>query len=171
MPTRTRRTTKPAAPVETDLDDDLEDLDPEPEPKPVRKTRKTSAPKTSRTVEDEDESKPSRSKIEYGTQWLVELVNERLDTDYDDKAVRIFLRKMVANEILEPFEGRYSFKGPNDRLVSRIIKFIGSQEKAEPAPAKSPLKKATKPVARRRNLKSVSEPDIDAPDDDDLEDL
>jgi hypothetical protein len=194
--TRRRRTTKPVAPVEAEeLDDEIEELDEEPEPAPAPKRRGRPARKAEPVEEvddedDEDEEAPApRRKTAakaaaaetFGTTWLVEYVNDQLDTAFDGKALRVKLRQMSEAGLLDRDDNsRYTFTGPNDRKVAKILKFIRDSEKE--APAEKPARKTTakrtaaapakKTTSRRR--KAV-EPDPDLPDfdedDEELEDL
>lgn len=185
--TRTRRTrtaaTKPAPEPEILEDDDVleeevEDLDPEPAPAPKRRGRPAKA--AAKEVPAQ-RSKPSAEA--FGTAWLTDHVNDALDTEYDSKAIRVRLRQMVELGTLERDEGRYSFSGPTDRRVLKIVKYIREAAKAEAEtedkPARKPAattRKAATPAAKRgrpARKAAVVEEDPDLPDfdDDDIDDL
>jgi hypothetical protein len=188
MPPR-RRSTKAAAPVVEDvieddeaLEEDLDELDDEPAPAPKRRGRPAkSAPVAEKPAPRRTKAAAAEEKAEsYGTTWLVEYVNEQLDTDFDPKALRVLLRKATEAGILDRDDNsRYSFSGPGDRQVARLLKFIRDSEKEAPAEKPAPKAKAaparraatatkTAPTRRRtRKAEPVEEDDPDMPDFDD----
>lgn len=123
--------------------------------------------------------KAPRESIEYGSAWLVEHVNTEAGTSYSASALRILLRKLTKDGVLQrDSEGRqrYNFpKGANDPQVKAIVKAVksGAGEKAKQerldalkeqrAAAKGKAKAA--PVRRARAKKVVEEVE----EDDDLE--
>ena len=88
--TKSRRTTKKAAPVEEDLDDDLdvevEDDEEEEAPAPKRRSKKAAAPASKKAAKAEAET--------LGTAWLKEHVNDTLGADHESTKLRIVLRKL-----------------------------------------------------------------------------
>lgn len=107
--------------------------------------------------------------VEYGSAWLVEHVNAEAGTSYTASTLRILLRKLTKEGVLDrDSEGgrqRYNFpKGANDPQVKAIVKAVksGRVEKAKEerledlkskrstskkaAPAKGKTKKAAAPV-------------------------
>jgi len=121
---------------------------------------------------------PKAEAIEYGSAWLVEHVNTQAGTSYTASALRILLRKLTKDGVLErDSEGRqrYNFpKGAKDPQVVAIVKAVksGAGEKAKQerldalkaqraASKAAPAKRAT-----RSRAKAAPEPEED---DDDLE--
>ena len=153
-----RRSTKAVEPEE--IEDDLEELEPdaeeleddEPEPAPKRRGRPAkaapAAAKPARKTTKAEEKAES-----YGTTWLVEYVNDQLDTEHDAKSLRVLLRKATEAGILDRDDNsRYQFSGEGDRRVAKILKFVREQEKEAPAekPAKAKAAAKTAPAKRRR---------------------
>lgn len=147
--TRTRRSTKKAAPVEEELDDELE-AETEDEPAPKRSRSKKAAPAA--------ESKKAKAEKEtLGTAWLKEHVNDTLGTEVESTKLRIVLRKLIKDDVIEsPKDGRYIFTGPRDPNVKAVISALKEESKSGPA------KRGRKPKA-----KAVAEVD----EDDEVEDL
>lgn len=135
--TRTRRTRKPAPEPEieelevdeTELEIDPEEDDEDEAPAPKRRGRP--AAKTAAKAVPAQRKAPEAET--YGTAWLTDHVNDALDTEYDSKAIRVRLRQMVEAGALARDEGRYSFTGPNDRRVAKIVKYIRDSAKADAA--------------------------------------
>ena len=131
--TRTRRTTKKAAPVEEELEDEdlIEDEDTEDEaeeePAPKKRTaRKAPAKKAAPAKKEEADTK--------GTAWLKEHVNDTLGTEYESTKLRIVLRKLIKDgDIDSPKDGRYIFTGPRDPNVKAVIAALRAEAKAGPA--------------------------------------
>ena len=139
--TRSRRTTKKAAPVEEDIEDDeldaeLEDEEDE-EPAPKRKApakkapAKKAAPKAADTL---------------GSQWLKEHVNDTLGSSHESTKLRVVLRKLIKDGTIEsPKDGRYQFTGPKDPNVKAVIAAL--RDEAKTGPAKRGRKPKTKVAA------------------------
>ena len=129
--TRTRRTTKKAAPVEEELEDEdlIEDeaedeAEEEPAPK-KRSARKAPAKKAAPAKEAADTK---------GTAWLKDHVNDTLGTEYESTKLRIVLRKLIKDgDIDSPKDGRYIFTGPRDPNVKAVIAALRAEAKAGPA--------------------------------------
>lgn len=130
--TRTRRTTKKAAPVEEELDDeDLieEDEDVEEEPAPKTRSRAKKAPAKKAAPAKEKEASDVK-----GTAWLKDHVNETLGTEHESTKLRIVLRKLIKDgDIDSPKDGRYIFTGPRDPNVKAVIAALRAEAKAGPA--------------------------------------
>ena len=129
---------------------------------PAKKSKAAAAPVK--------EAKAAKAEaIEYGSAWLVDHVNSEAGTSYSASNLRILLRKLTKEGVLDrDTEGgrqRYNFpKGANDPQVKAIVKAVkgGAAEKAKAerledlkskrassktaAPAKGKGKKAAKPV-------------------------
>ena len=115
--------------------------------------------------------------IEYGSAWLVDHVNEQAGTSYTASTLRILLRKLTKEGVLDrDSEGgrqRYNFpKGANDPQVRAIVKAVkaGGAEKAK-AERLEDLKskrssKAKAAPAKKSRAKAAPEPEED---DDELE--
>lgn len=120
-------------------------------------------------------TKAPRETIEYGSAWLTDYVNEQAGTSYSASALRILLRKLTAQGVLDrDSEGRqrYNFpKGEKDPQVKAIVKAVkeGGAETArtERLEALKTSKKSKKaaPAKKSRAKKVVEEEE----DDDDLE--
>jgi hypothetical protein len=70
-----------------------------------------------------------------GTAWLAEYVNDQLGTEVDGYKVRILLRQLAKDGVIEREEGRYNFTGPKDPQVVAVLKAVrsGGVEKASNA--------------------------------------
>lgn len=165
--TRSRRSTKKAAPVEEELDDELEaeveedeveeDEEPEEEaPAPKRGSRsKKAAPKKAAAKPAAKAAKAEKETL--GTAWLKEHINDTLGTEIESTKIRIVLRKLIKEDVIEsPKDGRYIFTGPRDPNVKAVIAALKEESKSGPA------KRGRKPKA-----KAVAEVD----EDDEVEDL
>jgi hypothetical protein len=114
-----------------------------------------------------------------GTTWLAEHVNEVTGSEYDGFGIRVLLRKLAKDGVIERGEGRYSFSGPKDKTVLAVVKFVKSGEAASakserldelkakraaaankgPAAKKAPAAKKTSSSRRRRAAAPVEEED------------
>src|ERR1700753_750365 len=66
--------------------------------------------------------KPARPKIENGAAWLAAHVSEVTQTTGDAKAVRMVLRKLTADGVLQHEQGsRYDFTGGDDPRVVAVV--------------------------------------------------
>lgn len=119
---------------------------------------------------------PKAEAIEYGSAWLVDHVNTEAGTSYSASALRILLRKLTKEGVLNrDSEGRqrYNFpKGANDPQVKAIVKAVkggaaekAKQERLDGLKAQRASSKKAAP-ARRSRAKAAPEPEED---DDDLE--
>lgn len=177
MPSKTRKSTKPAAPVEPDevedLDvevedtadeevdtdveveddaedgDDLDDLEVEDAEEEPEPAPKKSAKKKAADAP----AKPKAEPIQFGSAWLAEHVSKETGKDYNAFGIRTLLRKLVKDGVLDRNVGedrsRYSFSGPNDATVKAVIKAIksGDAEKAKAAKIEEAKKAAAKKTA------------------------
>ena len=128
--------------------------------KPAAKAAKAAKPAPTAAVAKNDP-------IEYGSAWLVEHVNEEAGTSYNASTLRILLRKLTRDGVLErEAEGRqrYNFpKGANDPQVKAIVKAVkgGAAEKAKSErleglkEQRAAKKKAAPAKASRRSKKAV----------------
>jgi hypothetical protein len=159
--TRSKRTTKKAAPVEEDLEDELdveaeddEDEDEDEAPAP-RRSKKAAAP----AAKAKSNGKAADKEV-LGTAWLKEHVNDTLEADHESTKLRIVLRKLIKDGTIDsPKDGRYIFTGPRDPNVKAVIAALRDEAKTGPA------KRGRKPKA-----KIVDEVDEDEVEDLDLED-
>lgn len=102
----------------------------------TRKTTTKAAPakapakKSKATVAAAPPVRAPRETIEYGSAWLVAHVNEEAGTSYSASALRILLRKLTKEGVLDrDSEGRqrYNFpKGASDPQVKAIVKAVKS---------------------------------------------
>jgi hypothetical protein len=144
-PARTRKKAKPE-PEEDIEDEELdaeveEDEDEEPAPKARRSTKKKAAApaKTNGKATDKET---------LGSAWLKEHVNDTLGTDHESTKLRIVLRKLIKDEVIEsPKDGRYIFTGPRDPNVKAVIAALRDEAKAGPAKrGRKPKSKVTDEV-------------------------
>lgn len=192
MPTATRRrSTRAAKPVEPEVTEDL-DLDPEDddveEEAPAPKRGRGRPAKSAAAPEKATRKEVQPETTTFGTAWLTEYVNDQLDMELDGKAIRVILRRMVADGMLPVFEGRYTFpKGENDRNVAKILKYVRENETEEADEEEKPAARRTKVTAgrtkvtaakpatrrgRKPAVKPETDDDPDLPDDlDDIDDL
>lgn len=129
------------------------------------------------------EKAPKSDAIEYGSAWLVEHVNTEAGTSYTASTLRILLRKLTKDGVLErDSEGRqrYNFpKGANDPQVKAIVKAVkgGAAEKAkaERLEGLKEQRKASKAAApakgKSRKAKAAPEPEVEDDDDLDVDEL
>jgi hypothetical protein len=120
--------------------------------------------------------------VEFGSAWLVEHVNEQAGTSYNASTLRILLRKLTRDGVLErEAEGRqrYNFpKGANDPQVKAIVKAVkgGAAEKAkterlEGLKEQRAAKKKAAPAKKSRSKKPAAEVEEDVDDDLDVDDI
>lgn len=140
--------------VDEDEEEGEEDEEEEPAPKPVSKRRKATSSRAA----------PKQVEPAFGTRQLVEHVNAKTGKSLDGRAVRMVLRKLSREGVIEREVGeertRYSFTGPNDPQVKAVVAAIknGAAEK-QPAPKqavarktparKTPAVKTKTPAPRR----------------------
>ena len=158
--TRTRRTTKKAAPEPEVEEEELEDLDvdeDEVEETPKRRTAAKKAPAKKAPAK----AAAKAEKEVLGTAWLKEHVNDTLGTSHESTKLRIILRKLIKDGTIEsPKDGRYVFTGPRDPNVKAIIAALKDEAKA------GPTKRGRKPKAKA----AVEEVEDDEVEDLDLDD-
>lgn len=163
--TKSRRTTKKAAPVEEELDDDLdvevEEDEVEEEPAPKRRTSKKAAPAAKKAPA----KKAAKEEETLGTAWLKEHVNDTLGADHESTKLRIVLRKLIKDGTIDsPKDGRYVFTGPRDPNVKAVIAALREEAKAGPA------KRGRKPKAKVADEVDETEDEVEDLDLDDDED-
>lgn len=107
-----------------------------------------------------------------GTTWLAEHVSNETGKDYDGYSIRILLRSLTKEGVIERGEGRYSFSGAKDKTVLAVVKAVksGAAEKAKQGrldelKAKREEKADTEaaPKARSRRGKPAVEAEPEAP--------
>ena len=122
---------------------------------------------------------PKRPEIAFGTKELADHVNEATGSSYDAYQLRILLRKLAKEGVIERDEttgrARYSFTGPKDPQVKAIVKAVkeGAAEKAkeERLEGLKEKRKASKPGKKKATkAKPAPEPELDE-DELDVEDL
>jgi hypothetical protein len=176
------RRTKKAKPAEEiqeveEVDTDLElDEDEAEEEAPAPKAKKKSTKAKAEKVE-----KPAKAEIAFGTQQLADHVNEEAGTSHTPYTLRILLRKLTADGVLERAESegraRYSFTGPEDPQVQAIVEAVksGADKKAEAErlqglkDKRAAKKAAEKPAKGKRTKKADVEPEPEEEDDFDAE--
>lgn len=125
-------------------------------------------------------AKEKAPEITFGTKQLADHINAETGSSYDSYALRVVLRKMTKDGILERNEAdsrsRYSFTGPEDPQVQAIVNALkeGYGEKAKQArldelKAKREAGKTTKKPAARKAKAAKAEPAPEAVEDEDLE--
>lgn len=118
--------------------------------------------------------------IEYGSAWLVDHVNAEAGTSYTASTLRILLRKLTKEGVLDrDSEGgrqRYNFpKGANDPQVRAIVKAVksGGAEKAKAErleDLKSKRSSKAKPAAPAKRSRAKAKPAVEEEDDDLVDD-
>lgn len=165
-----------------DVDLDEVDLEAEeveePKAKPARKAR------AKKTAEPKAEGKPIQPKIEFGSKELAEHVNAEAGTNLDAYKLRILLRKLTKDGVIQRDESqaraRYSFTGPEDPQVVAIVEAVksGAHEKAEKErlaglkekrEAKKPAEGKKAPARKSRAKKQAEEPVAEAEVEDDFD--
>lgn len=109
---------------------------------------------------------------EKGTAWLAETVNEKCGTSYTSYQLRVLLRKLTKDGVIERGEGRYSFKGVSDPAVKEVIKAVKSgalDEDRKKGTEKAKAKSTKKRAAKKAKPEPVDEADDD--EDDDIDEL
>lgn len=173
-----KKATKAEKPAVEEIDEDLElEVDEE--------ETETEAPapkaKKAKKAADEKPAKAAAPKIEFGTKELAAHVNAEAGTSYDAYNLRILLRKLTKEGVLERVESegrsRYSFTGPEDPQVQAIVAAVkdGAAEKAkaerlEGLKAQRAEKKKTTPK-KGKAAKADVEPEADEEDDFEIEEL
>lgn len=146
---------------------------------PAAKAAKTSkSPKSKKQAEVTPTVRAPRETIEYGSSWLVDHVNAETGSSYSASALRILLRKLTKEGVLErDSDGRqrYNFpKGANDPQVKAIVKAVksgaGEKAKQERLDALKEQRAASKKAApAKKTRKAKAAPAAEVEDDDDLE--
>lgn len=181
MATTTRRTKAAAPAPEPEVDeefdeleeDDLEELE-EVEEAPAPKARKKA---TAQAPAKADGDKPKRSdKIEFGSPWLAAHVTEVTGQAYDSRAIRMLLRKLAKDGVLDREVGetrdRYVFTGADDKIVKAVVEMVtsgaakelkqaGLQAVKDNAAAKKAAAKAAKEAAAEAEDDEIEELDDD----------
>jgi len=154
-----------------DLDEDEEET-----PAPAKKTK-------AKKAAAEKPAKVAAPKIEFGTKELAAHVNAEAGTSYDAYNLRILLRKLTKDGVLERVESegrsRYSFTGPEDSQVVAIVEAVKSgatekakQERLDKLKSDRADKKAAAPKKSKKAAKAADvEPEADEEDDFEVEDI
>lgn len=123
---------------------------------------------------------PKSAPVEFGSAWLVEHVNEQAGTSYTASTLRILLRKLTRDGVLErEAEGRqrYNFpKGANDPQVKAIVKAVkggaaekAKQERLDGLKEQRAAKKSATPAKGRARKAKAAEVEEEVEEDDDLD--
>lgn len=102
-----------------------------------------------------------------GTSWLAEHVNAETGSSYDGYGIRILLRSLTKEGVIERGEGRYSFAGPRDKTVLAVVKAVKSgaadnakKERLDALKAKKAPKaeetEEVKPAAKRTRTRKAA---------------
>lgn len=117
MATKTRPKPAPVEEQIADDEEDLEELDEDDE------------------VEDTPTKKKSKDAVAFGASDLAALLSSKMDKEISAKDLRTLLRKMareetprIAREVIPGNKARYSWAGPDDPEVRRIIKAVTGGE-------------------------------------------
>lgn len=157
-----KKAAKAVEPVEVELDEDFEAED-EVEAAPKKKAA------------------PKRPEIEFGTKELAEHVNAETGKSYDAYALRILLRKLAKDGVIDRDDttgrARYSFTGPKDPQVKAIVKAVkaggadkAKEERLEGLKEKRKASKAAKPAKKTAKAKPAPV-EVDEDEDLDVEDI
>jgi hypothetical protein len=151
---------------EVDFDLDEDEAEETPAPK-AKKAKKAAAEKP---------AKVAAPKIEFGTKELAAHVNSEAGTSYDAYNLRILLRKLTKDGVLERVESegrsRYSFTGPEDPQVVAIVEAVksGAAEKAKQERLdKLKTDRAAKKPAKKAKVAKAAEAEAEAEEEDDFE--
>lgn len=158
--TKTRRSRTKAVEVDPDLDlDEDEEVE---APAPKARAKKAPAKKAPAA-----KAAPAKEKIEFGSAWLTEHVNDTLGTEYPSTKLRAVLRRLISNgEIELSREGRYEFSGPRDPSVKALIAALRSEAKAGPS-KRGRKPKASKVADEAEDVdEEVEDLDLDEEDED-----
>lgn len=115
---------------------------------------------------------PTRPEIAFGTKELADHVNEATGSSYDAYQLRILLRKLAKDGVIERDDStgraRYSFTGPKDPQVKAIVKAVkeGAAEKAkeerlEGLKEKRKASKSTKKAGKAPKASKEAEVELD----------
>lgn len=188
------RRTKAAKPAVEEIEEDLtvteaeeEDFDLDEDDEAVTEEVAAPAPKAKKAkaakAAAEKPAKAAAPKIEFGTKELAAHVNAETGSSYDAYNLRILLRKLTKDGILERVESegrsRYSFTGPKDPQVKAIVEAVKSgaaekakQERLDKLKADRAATKAAAPKKSKKAAKAADvEPEADEEDDFDVEEL
>lgn len=96
------------------------------------RTRKAAAAPTPEPKAPAAGAKPAQTEVK-GSGWLADQVNAACGTSFDAYNIRILLRKLTKDGVIERGEGRYAFTGPKDPTVLAVIKAVksGAADKAK----------------------------------------
>ena len=119
-------------------------------------------------------------KIEFGTKELAAHVNAETGASYDAYNLRILLRKLTKDGVLERVESegrsRYSFTGPKDPQVKAIVEAVKSgaaekakQERLDKLKADRAATKAANPKPAKAKKAKAVEAEAEAEEEDDFE--
>lgn len=116
--------------------------------------------------------------IEYGSAWLVDHVNSEAGTSYTASTLRILLRKLTKEGVLnrdsEGGRQRYNFpKGANDPQVRAIVKAVksGGAEKAKAERLEDlKSKRSSKAAPAKSRSRAKAKPAVEEEDDDLVDD-
>lgn len=142
---------------------------------PAKKAKKAKA------AAAEKPAKVAAPKIEFGTKELAAHVNAETGASYDAYNLRILLRKLTKDGVLERVESegrsRYSFTGPKDPQVKAIVDAVKSgaaekakQERLDKLKSDRAATKAANPKAKKAKA-VASEPEVEEEDDLEIEDI
>lgn len=116
------------------------------------------------------------------TNWLAGVIADKTGKEYTTYQLRILLRKLTKDGVIERGEGRYTFKGVNDPTVKAIVKAVKdgaleaeTKEKTatakKQAAAKRTAAKAPASASRKRKPKAEPEPEPELDDLDDIDEI
>lgn len=110
-------------------------------------------------------------KVEKGTAWLAEVIEQKTGKSYTPYQLRILLRRLVKDETIERGEGRWEFKGVTDPTVKAIIAAVKAGKLEESTRAGTDeAKKAEKKPASKSRAKKPAEPVEEADEDEEITD-
>lgn len=188
------RRTKAAKPAVEEIEEDLtvteaedvEDFDLDEDDEAVTEEVEAPAPAKAKKAKKAAAEKPAKAaapKIEFGTKELAAHVNAETGSSYDAYNLRILLRKLTKDGVLERVESegrsRYSFTGPKDPQVKAIVEAVKSgaaekakQERLDKLKADRAATKAAAPKKSKAKAKAAeAEAEAEEEDDFDVEEL
>lgn len=169
--------TKAKRQVEEDEDLELDDLEEEVDDDEDEDEAPRASKKGRKSAKGKGKAAPKKKEVVFGTAELLELINEETGRELTGRTLRPLLRKMAKLGTLDRSVGEdrtnYSWSGPNDPEVKRIVKAIRDgeferhkQENLDKLKSGKASKKAAKKASSKKSVKRAPARDEDDEDED-----